>query len=341
MPWPARSDRRRCTSALVPTSMPRVGSSMISSRGSVASHLAMTTFCWLPPLIVVAAMSRAPVFTWSRAAHGPLVRVSAPAVRTPAVLRPRRITDATLRATEPWMTSPCLRRSSGTKAMPARTAARGSCRLTGLPASRTEPASYASTPKTARAISLRPAPTSPARPTISPARTSKLTSWKTPPRSRPSTWRTTSPTGATVFGNRSPTSRPTILATSCSTDVSAIASVATYSPSRITVTVSQSAKTSSNRCEMNTRPRPSSRSPRATWNSRSTSTPLRAAVGSSMIRRVASSDIALAISMICWSAMERPRASRRGSRSTPSRWNSAVASAYIAGRSIRRAPRSG
>ena len=42
------------------------------------------------------------------------------------------------------------------------------------------PASYESTPKTALAISLRPAPTRPARPTISPARTVKETSWKVP-----------------------------------------------------------------------------------------------------------------------------------------------------------------
>src|SRR5438552_828223 len=36
-------------SALAPTSMPRVGSSMISMRGSVPSHFATTTFCWFPP----------------------------------------------------------------------------------------------------------------------------------------------------------------------------------------------------------------------------------------------------------------------------------------------------
>ena len=50
----------------------------------------------------------------------------------------------------------------------------------------TEPASYASTPKTARAISLRPAPTRPASPTISPARTWKETPWNSPAVSRPS-----------------------------------------------------------------------------------------------------------------------------------------------------------
>ena len=32
-----------------PTSMPRVGSSTISSAGLRASHFASTTFCWLPP----------------------------------------------------------------------------------------------------------------------------------------------------------------------------------------------------------------------------------------------------------------------------------------------------
>ena len=36
-------------SACAPTSMPRVGSSRMSSRGSVASQRASSTFCWLPP----------------------------------------------------------------------------------------------------------------------------------------------------------------------------------------------------------------------------------------------------------------------------------------------------
>ena len=37
------------TSALAPTSMPRVGSSKISTAGFMSSHLASITFCWLPP----------------------------------------------------------------------------------------------------------------------------------------------------------------------------------------------------------------------------------------------------------------------------------------------------
>ena len=51
MPTPSRASRTssRCTSALVAMSMPRVGSSTISSAGWRPSHLASTTFCWLPP----------------------------------------------------------------------------------------------------------------------------------------------------------------------------------------------------------------------------------------------------------------------------------------------------
>ena len=87
---------------------------------------------------------------------------------------------------------------------------------------------------------------------------------------------------------------------------------------------------------MKTSARPSSRRLRATAKSRSTSTPLSAAVGSSMISRLASREIALAISMICWSAMESPSAGRRGSMLTPRRVKSASASACIAARSMRR-----
>ena len=50
LPSSARSSTSFWMSALVPTSMPRVGSSRISRRGSVASQRARITFCWLPPL---------------------------------------------------------------------------------------------------------------------------------------------------------------------------------------------------------------------------------------------------------------------------------------------------
>ena len=49
---PLAASRRmvRNTSALAPTSMPRLGSSISSTFGPVISALPMTTFCWLPPL---------------------------------------------------------------------------------------------------------------------------------------------------------------------------------------------------------------------------------------------------------------------------------------------------
>ena len=60
-----------------------------------------------------------------------------------------------------------------------------------------------------------------------------------------------------------------------------------------------------------------------------------AAVGSSMISTRASSEMALAISMICWSAIERPSVIRSGSSATPSRVKICVASSRIARRSMR------
>ena len=65
--------------------------------------------------------------------------------------------------------------------------------------------------------------------------------------------------------------------------MSAVRASCTTAPSRMTVTVSQIVKTSSSRCEMNSTAAPASRSVRTTENSRSTSGPESAAVGSSMI----------------------------------------------------------
>src|SRR5450830_410476 len=57
-PESASSAIIRCTSLLAWTSIPRVGSSRIRSLGTVASHLAMTTFCWFPPERLEIACSR-------------------------------------------------------------------------------------------------------------------------------------------------------------------------------------------------------------------------------------------------------------------------------------------
>ena len=60
-----------------------------------------------------------------------------------------------------------------------------------------------------------------------------------------------------------------------------------------------------------------------------------------MTSTLASSEMALAISMICWSAIERPRVGRSGSMRTPSRANSSTASARMAARSMRPSDRVG
>ena len=51
MPSPSAASLRirRKTSAFAPMSMPRLGSSMSRTFGSVSSALPITTFCWFPP----------------------------------------------------------------------------------------------------------------------------------------------------------------------------------------------------------------------------------------------------------------------------------------------------
>ena len=166
----------RCTSALVPTSMPRVGSSMISRAGCLASHLPRTTFCWLPPDSVQTASRVHRYFSWRFLAQVLVsLRSDERKIRPPLLSRDSDA-SAMLCSMLMSMTRPCCRRSSGTNAMPAAIAAAGSPLGSGSPSMLTEPEVRLSIPKTARATSVRPAPTSPARATISPRRTVKLMS---------------------------------------------------------------------------------------------------------------------------------------------------------------------
>ena len=125
-PSAASCDSSRCTSALVPTSMPRVGSSTISTRGLVDSHLASTTFCWLPPDSVDTGSVSRPALTCSRSrpVARPRARSAAPSSRPNRLSDQRRVSVA-LRSTDSSMTRPCWRRSSGTSARPAAIAAAG------------------------------------------------------------------------------------------------------------------------------------------------------------------------------------------------------------------------
>src|SRR6185312_400928 len=96
-PSAANCESSRCTSALVPTSMPRVGSSTISTLGLVASHLARTTFCWLPPDKVPTRSDSRAYFTWSLAAQSTARSRSARRLTNPAFVDAFRSASPMLR----------------------------------------------------------------------------------------------------------------------------------------------------------------------------------------------------------------------------------------------------
>ena len=110
---------------------------------------------------------------------------------------------------------------------------------------------------------------------------------------------------------------------------SLVAVVMTCRPSRNTVVVSHRSKTSPRRWLTNRIATPRSRRPRTIVNSRSTSCADSDAVGSSRMRTFASTDSALAISISCWSAIDRPRTSARTSNLTSSSSNSAWAARRV------------
>ncbi len=86
-----------------------------------------------------------------------------------------------------------------------------------------------------------------------------------------------------------------------------VGAVITWRPSRRTVARPHSSNTSSRRWLTNRTATPRSRVWRTMANSRSTSCAESDAVGSSRMRTRASIESALAISISCWSAIERPR----------------------------------
>jgi len=49
LPSWASMDMRRWISDFAPTSMPRVGSSIIKTSGTVSNQREISAFCWLPP----------------------------------------------------------------------------------------------------------------------------------------------------------------------------------------------------------------------------------------------------------------------------------------------------
>ncbi|MNR37468.1 hypothetical protein D3C85_1554840 [compost metagenome] len=75
---------------------------------------------------------------------------------------------------------PAFLRSSGQKPKPLAAAWRALRMVTGLPRTRHSPPSLGTMPNISSAVSVRPDPSRPARPTISPGMTSRLNGAMTP-----------------------------------------------------------------------------------------------------------------------------------------------------------------
>ena len=225
----------------------------------MASHLPTTTFCWLPPDRVPATCStplqRIPSASIARRAR----RVSLANDRT--ANRARRPTSgrATLSVMEDLRCKPCVLRSSVTRARPSFRALRGERMSTALPNNRISPPTRPATePKIVSRISVRPEPSNPPMPRISPADRSKLTPLRTSRQPRRLgfvsvrflTERMTSRRAPGGGLDRARRLRPTIAAMTRSSSNSPIVLVSTCRPSRKTVTRSARCMTSSIRCEI-------------------------------------------------------------------------------------------
>ena len=251
LPSRARSRISVTISDFEPMSMPAVGSSRISTSGSVASHLAMTTFWALPPDSVRTAAPRESVLMRSR-----LIAASAsPATRPPSTKPPfdtaPRFGRATLLSTEWKATKPWRARSSGTSAMPARIASRGLALDTGRPLTRMSPEVAGCTPQRSRASDERPEPSSPATPTTSPRCRVRSTSFGFVSPDRPRASSSASPIRAAprATSEKPRERRPMMAAIMLSRVKSASGAVTTCLPSRRTVARSAMRKISSMRCD--------------------------------------------------------------------------------------------
>ena len=166
--------------------------------------------------------------------------------------------------------------------MPAATASRGEFILTSLPFMRIVPPWRGSAPHISRAVSVRPAPMSPAKPSISPFFKLKDTPFTSLETSSSASNTIGAPSGTfdCVLGS-SYITRPTIICTTWSIVVSAVSTVLTYWPSRITVILSVISFSSFMRCEMYIMPTPVALSRRINTNRSSISLSVSAAEGSS------------------------------------------------------------
>src|SRR5579859_7481337 len=237
------SSRRPSTNSVAPTSSPRVGCAARISTGARDSSRARTTFCWLPPESVRALTS------------GPATRMSNSLMRSSALSR------MAAQRSSPSLTNGALENSLATRfSLTVKSSTRPTrCRSCGMWATFKSTMSLASRPARLRPLILIspartgrspamastsspwPLPSTPATPSTSPQRTSKLTPrsaiWPwLPITSRPCTLSTISPGLAAALSSRKSTSRPTIIRARVALSVLAVASVSTTQPSRSTVT---------------------------------------------------------------------------------------------------------
>ena len=153
--------------------MPRVGSSRMTTSGSVSMSLASTSFCWLPPDRAPAATSWRATRTSNSCDRG-LER--ARSARSSTNGRAKRSSDCSVTFSRRLLSSssPLPLRSSVRYATRSNLASSAWRQCTGRPSLRTRPRSGRS-PRTPSNSSVRPAPTSPARPSTSPRRTCNVT----------------------------------------------------------------------------------------------------------------------------------------------------------------------
>ena len=180
-------------------------------------------------------------------------------------------------------------RSSAMWPRPAASAPRTPVPVMSRPATRIRPAAGSRSPATASTSSDCPLPSTPARPTISPARTSSdrpRTAGR--PRSsstsRSSTESSGSPAPPSFLSSRKSTSRPTMRRARLASVAPSVETVSTFLPRRSTVTRSAISSTSRSLCEMKITDTPSRVSVRRILNSSAVSWAVRTAVGSSRMR---------------------------------------------------------
>jgi hypothetical protein len=167
-------------SDFAPTSTPCVGSSRISTSGSIASQRASATL-----LIAAGEGGRIGVeedaLIRSRSRYCPLQGVVPQMARKPCREKPFHVGETTFAETGISRMTPCCRRSSGTYPIPSRirlpeTRYARSGRATECRRNRQEQARTALSPSR-----VRPDPTRPATPTISPAFSARWMSRKPRP----------------------------------------------------------------------------------------------------------------------------------------------------------------